>query len=806
MTAGGVATSGLPPASTPASAPAPARAWALGRLGARRPSWDRLAEAVSLLVAALAVGWAFGGLFVGHGAWAPLAGAVLVPAGLTAAAGRLTRRLDLLASVMLTGLAGYLVVVVFGWADGRAVGSLPNTVNGLRRGWSNLLTAGLPGDPTATLLVVPVLVLWLATAAAVALAALGGAMLAPLLPLGAAFAVAVALLGGAERRATAAGAVLALASLGFALARAHRRGGVGASPAGSFGLGLPVVLVAVLVGAAVAAALPSDDRADPRTLRPRPVTSVAELDPLAQVRGQLTASPPRRLGTVTLASSTGRLPVDRVTTAVLGDFDGASWRNHDAYLSAGTTLPRDADADGGLAADGPTVTVHAHVTIDRLDTPLLPVVGRPIRLSGVPAAFDPWTGTLVHTAAASSYQYQLTATIPTPGAGRLADAVPGSGPDLARYRTIPPGLPPALVQVAARATAGARTAYAELTALQRFLRDPAAFPYDLAGRPGHSYGSLSRLLTSDDPRERHSYAEQHAAAFALLARVKGFPSRIAVGYLLGPDTAGGRGVFTLSQARAHAWPEVYLAGIGWTPFEPTDTSRLSHEEPPDTASTAAGGMANAPTPTPPSPPSPPKLSAIPRLDQPHSGAGHQARQLAVAVLVALAALLAIVPLAVVGEKARRRRRRRRAGPPGQRVAAAWQEARDRLSEWGVPPVRSRSASEVVGDATVLGPQVIEPLGLLEPLLSRALYGRQDAAEADAARAWELGDLLRRRLREQGSWLRRLRAALDPRALLGARATRGGAASGAASSAARGPGGADRTPGGRLRAAAGSSGG
>ncbi len=631
-----------------------------------------------------------------------------------------------------------------------------------------------------------------------ALAALGGAMLAPLMPLGAAFAVAIALLGGAERRATAAGAVLALASLGFALARAHRRGGVGASPAGSFRLGLPVVLVAVLVGAAVAAALPSGNRADPRTLRPRPVTSVAELDPLAQVRGQLTASPPRRLGTVTLASSTGRLPVDRVTTAVLGDFDGASWRNHDAYLSAGTTLPR--DADGGLATNGPTVTVRAHVTIDRLDTPLLPVVGRPIRLSGVPAAFDPRTGTLVHTAAASSYQYQLAATVPTPGAGRLADAVPGSGPDLARYQTIPPGLPPALVQVAARATAGARTAYAELTALQRFLRDPAAFPYDLAGRPGHSYGSLTRLLTSDDPREGHSYAEQHAAAFALLARIKGFPSRIAVGYLLGPDTAGGRGVFTLSQARAHAWPEVYLAGIGWTPFEPTDTSRLSHSEPPDTASTAAGGMASAPTPTPPSPPSPPKLSAIPRLDQSHSGAGQQARQLAVAVLVALAALLALLPLAIVSEKARRRRRR--AGPPGQRVAAAWQEARDRLSEWGVRLVRSRSASEVVGDAAALGPPVIEPLGLLEPLLSRALYSRQDAAEADAARAWELVDLLRRRLREQGSWPRRLRAALDPRPLLGPRAARSGAASG--------PGEAGRTRGVRLRgvrlrAAAGRSG-
>ncbi|MCM3926273.1 transglutaminase-like domain-containing protein, partial [Frankia sp. AiPs1] len=225
-------------------------------------------------------------------------------------------------------------------------------------------------------------------------------------------------------------------------------------------------------------------------------------------------------------------------------------------------------------------------------------------------------------------------------------------------------MPPALVGVAARATAGARTPYAELTALQRFLRDPATFPYDLAGRPGPSYGSLTRLLTSTDQRERHGYAEQHATAFALLARIRGFPSRIAVGYLLGPDTAGGRGVFTLGQARAHAWPEVYLAGIGWVPFEPTDTSRLAHSEPPDTASAAAGGMASAPMPAPPVAPSPPRLSAIPRLDQPHTGAGRQARQVAVGLLVALAALLALIPLAIVGEKAHRRRRRHRAGPPG----------------------------------------------------------------------------------------------------------------------------------------------
>src|SRR5206468_4133692 len=76
----------------------------------------------------------------------------------------------------------------------------------------------------------------------------------------------------------------------------------------------------------------------------------------------------------------------------------------------------------------------------------------------------------------------------------------------------------------------ATTPYAKLVAIQDYLRK---LPYSTGpqARPGHSYGALRRLFGSDS-QDRGGYAEQHAAAFAVLARAQGFPTRVAVGYLL----------------------------------------------------------------------------------------------------------------------------------------------------------------------------------------------------------------------------------------------------------------------------------
>lgn len=65
---------------------------------------------------------------------------------------------------------------------------------------------------------------------------------------------------------------------------------------------------------------------------------------------------------------------------------------------------------------------------------------------------------------------------------------------------------------------------------------------------------------------REGYCSYFATAFVLMARAEGIPARYAEGFCI-PKTADK--YMTVTSGMAHAWPEVYLEGIGWIPFEPT---------------------------------------------------------------------------------------------------------------------------------------------------------------------------------------------------------------------------------------------
>ncbi len=65
---------------------------------------------------------------------------------------------------------------------------------------------------------------------------------------------------------------------------------------------------------------------------------------------------------------------------------------------------------------------------------------------------------------------------------------------------------------------------------------------------------------------REGYCTYFATAFVLLARAEGIPARYVQGYCV-PVQKGGETY--VDSSMAHAWPEVYLEGAGWIPFEPT---------------------------------------------------------------------------------------------------------------------------------------------------------------------------------------------------------------------------------------------
>ena len=62
------------------------------------------------------------------------------------------------------------------------------------------------------------------------------------------------------------------------------------------------------------------------------------------------------------------------------------------------------------------------------------------------------------------------------------------------------------------------------------------------------------------------YCVHYATAFVLLARAEGFPARYVQGFCI--PAVNGDETLVYSDM-AHAWPEVYIEGKGWIPFEPT---------------------------------------------------------------------------------------------------------------------------------------------------------------------------------------------------------------------------------------------
>lgn len=126
---------------------------------------------------------------------------------------------------------------------------------------------------------------------------------------------------------------------------------------------------------------------------------------------------------------------------------------------------------------------------------------------------------------------------------------------------------PALPRVAAlaRRLVGRETdAYRRALALQGYLRDPRnSFVYDTAPPRAPSGRDPVDYFLFDSKR---GFCTHFAAAMVMLARAAGIPARLVTGYLPG-HLQDGRLVATA--ADAHAWPELWIAGRGWLPFEPT---------------------------------------------------------------------------------------------------------------------------------------------------------------------------------------------------------------------------------------------
>ena len=261
-----------------------------------------------------------------------------------------------------------------------------------------------------------------------------------------------------------------------------------------------------------------------------------------------------------------------------------------------------------------------------------------------------------------------------------------------------------ITALSARLTNGKASAYDKAMAIQQYLRATGGFTYSLTlaprskDRSGNDAGfdPLTNFLVT-----KQGYCVQFATAMVMMSRAAGIPARMAIGFL--PGTRA-KGVWTVTAADAHAWPELYLDGIGWTRFEPTPSRATppAYAIPPTSAGTPVGGRPVGETATPA-----PRSAASKNLNDPtannglSTGAGTSVtsglRWLTRGWgLVLLASVIGLLGSLVVPTAARWRRRRAliSARTSAQRVEVHWELLTSSLGDLGIPPEPSRTPRQL----------------------------------------------------------------------------------------------------------------
>ena len=133
---------------------------------------------------------------------------------------------------------------------------------------------------------------------------------------------------------------------------------------------------------------------------------------------------------------------------------------------------------------------------------------------------------------------------------------------LENYLQVPQDLPQRVKELALNITNQEETTYDQARAIEAFLRQ-YEYSLDLPDPPQDL--NIVDYFLFDLQR---GYCDYFASAMVVLARVNGLPARLAVGYSTGTYDYGNQ-VYTVTEANAHAWPEIYIEPYGWIPFEPT---------------------------------------------------------------------------------------------------------------------------------------------------------------------------------------------------------------------------------------------
>ncbi|WP_181777669.1 transglutaminase family protein [Amycolatopsis pittospori] len=471
-----------------------------------------------------------------------------------------------------------------------------------------------------------------------------------------------------------------------------------------------------------------------------PVTEASVVSPLAEIAYRSRNPSPE------VFHYTGDTPASRRwPLVVLDEFDGSNWLPGGGFRRMGAEVPPAA------GIEVPAVRHQAVLDVTGSSGPWLPGQTSPASATGADVLVDEARGTLVAGQPSARSRYTLAWWEPEVARDALVGA--GMNPRLTGGLGGLGTVPPAIDELADRLLPDLRPSFQTAVALERFLADGYRLATGDDLPTGHGWPQLRRFLIDD----KRGTSEQFAAAYVVLARLKGIPARLVVGYRTPGEVRAGD-AHVVRNGDIIAWPEVAVDKVGWVPLDPAGAAKQSGTA---AASGVSAAVAEVRTQLPPVRKlENPRLPASESEEDGSTGAWNW-QPTALSVLIGLGALLVSWSVGVPGLTAVRAwRRRRRDGPAA--VIGAWAEARDRLRAHGVRVTTGMTVRDLAASASVFGEaSTVDGLHSLARTVDAALWS--GIAPNVAGEAWAAVRSVRKGLRRR-PWRSRLRAAVDVRVL------------------------------------------
>jgi transglutaminase-like putative cysteine protease len=443
--------------------------------------------------------------------------------------------------------------------------------------------------------------------------------------------------------------------------------------------------------------------------------TISAVNPLVSLRDSLNADEDQQV----LSVKTKMPDVSDLYLRIvsLDDFDGTTWKPSRRSITA---LP-----DGTFPTPiglGPDVKrTEFDTTISAADWYAQDWLPMPYPPSGVNIRgnwrYEPLGMTLVgdHGQNTRGLTYQVKSLDVQPTAEQLASAAPPPASIERDFTKLPDSLPSVVARTARQVTEGAANPYDQAVKLQDWFAVTGGFEYDTQVQVGSGSKAIARFL-----KDKQGFCVHFSFAMAAMARSLGIPARVAVGFAPGSPQADGS--VSVGLRDAHAWPELYFEGVGWTRFEPTPNrgSMPSYTLPDDPGSSVpdAARPSEASSAAPSATPSASE-SCTPEQKKLDGGCASESPQAALptdddgpkwyAILAWALAGLAALALPLAPMLWRLRTRTVRLGAHGRSEAdaalhtlAVWQELTDTAWDFGIVPDESQTPRKAAARIVRLG--------------------------------------------------------------------------------------------------------